>query len=487
MESKNKKIGIIFMILQAVATVWLLLSVYRLGMLPGNYFLALSVVLALVFLLCLFVELKGKRKKIIVKIISGILTIAMVAASFFVNEAATAMERIADVSEEMIQIDTVVVAVLAKDSAETLEDAAHYKFGVQYSLKGEEIKETVAAIKEELEKSIDTKEYVNIQEQLSGIFSGEVQAVIFNEAYMGILEEEFPEIETAIKIIYTKNIEKKVEIAQKQEEVQVEEETFIVYISGIDVYGSIKKTSRSDVNILAVVNPNTRQILLITTPRDYYVEFPGVTGGQRDKLTHAGIYGVDVSMATLGQLYGIEPDFYARVNFTSLVEMVDALGGVDVYSEYAFRRSEVSVSEGMNHFNGKEALAFSRERYQLPGGDFQRGKNQQAVITAMIQKATSPAILKGATGILESISGSVDTNMSIDQIQELVKEQLANPVSWDITSIAAEGKGDSQRCYSMPGRSLYVAWPVEESVNNIKLAIGMVKEGRSLKDVVGAE
>ena len=129
MESKNKKIGIIFMILQAVATVWLLLSVYRLGMLPGNYFLALSVVLALVFLLCLFVELKGKRKKIIVKIISGILTIAMVAASFFVNEAATAMERIADVSEEMIQIDTVVVAVLAKDSAETLEDAAHYKFG----------------------------------------------------------------------------------------------------------------------------------------------------------------------------------------------------------------------------------------------------------------------------------------------------------------------------------------------------------------------
>ena len=195
---------------------------------------------------------------------------------------------------------------------------------------------------------------------------------------------------------------------------------------------------------MAVVNPVSHQILLVTTPRDYYVEIPGVSGGQKDKLTHAGIYGVDASMSTLEQLYDTEIQFYARVNFTSLIEIVDALGGVDVESEYAFTTSGdsgrvVNVVQGTNHFNGEEALAFSRERQNVPGGDNQRGKDQQAVITAMIKKMVSPAILTGANGILNSVSGNVETNMSESQIQELIKTQLSDGVSWNITIHGGRG------------------------------------------------
>ena len=224
----------------------------------------------------------------------------------------------------------------------------------------------------------------------------------------------------------------------------------------------------------------------MTTPRDYYVEIPGVSGGQKDKLTHAGIYGVDASMATLEELYDTELEFYARVNFTSLIEIVDALGGVDVESEYAFTTSSdsgmvINVEQGTNHFNGEEALAFSRERQNVPGGDNQRGKDQQAVITAMIKKMVSPAILTGANGILNSVSGNVETNMSQSQIQELIKTQLSEGASWNITSMAAEGTGDNQYCYSYSGAPLYVMQPDQASVDAIKEAITAVENGETLE------
>ena len=273
----------------------------------------------------------------------------------------------------------------------------------------------------------------------------------------------------------------------KAAEIKVEDESFAVYISGIDVYGAIETNSRSDVNIIAVVNPTTHQILLVTTPRDYYVEIPGISGGAKDKLTHAGIYGVDASMATLGALYDTEIDFYARVNFTSLITMIDALGGVDVNSEQAFTTSYDSglvmdVAQGLNHFNGQQALAFSRERQNVDGGDFQRGKNQQAVITAMIKKAISPAILMGANGILESVGGNVDTNMSHEQIQELIKSQLASPAAWNIKSMAAEGTGDEQYCYSSGEALLYVTQPDMNSISAIQQAIDAVESGEILQD-----
>ena len=255
--------------------------------------------------------------------------------------------------------------------------------------------------------------------------------------------------------------------------IDVTEQSFNVYISGIDVYGEITTESRSDVNLIATVNPKTHKILLTTTPRDYYVTIPGVSGDYRDKLTHAGIYGIDTSIATLENLYTTEIPFYARVNFSSVIDIVDAMGGVDVESEVAFTTSKaagtvVEIKEGMNHLNGKEALAFVRERKAFPDGDHQRGKNQQALLTALIKKAMSPMILVQASEMIDSVVGNAETNMSEAQMKALIKMQLNDLEGWEIESVAATGDDSGkQYCYSYSGGPLYVCVPDEANVAEI--------------------
>lgn len=481
-SSLYKNIGIGLCAVQLVVSMVFMVAVFMLNMLPSKYLAVLAVVLVVALGIALITQMLSKGKAVAGKIYSVFISLILIIGSYYMFKTNGTVEEI---SGGNTKVDQMVVAVLADDPAENIEDAASYDFGVQYALKGDEVRQTVAAINEELGKEIQETEYRSVQEQATSLHNGDVKAIIYNEAYAGILEEEFGNFNDSIKVIYTYEIESKME--NKAAEVEVNDECFTVYISGIDVYGAIETNSRSDVNIMAVVNPDSHQILLVTTPRDYYVEIPGVSGGEKDKLTHAGIYGVDASMATLGALYDTEIDFYARVNFTSLVEMVDALGGIDVVSEQAFTTSEdtglvMDVVQGENHFDGKQALAFSRERTNVDGGDFQRGKNQQAVITAMIKKAISPAILMGANGILNSISGNVDTNMTQEQIQELIKNQLDEGASWNIKSMAAEGTGDEQYCYSSPGSLLYVAQPDEASITAIKSAVDAVQQGQLLDD-----
>lgn len=255
--------------------------------------------------------------------------------------------------------------------------------------------------------------------------------------------------------------------------IHVTQQPFNIYISGIDVYGEITTESRSDVNLIATVNPKTHKILLTTTPRDYYVTIPGVSGDSRDKLTHAGIYGIDTSIATLENLYTTEIPFYARVNFSSVIDIVDAMGEIDVESEVAFTTSKaagtvVEIKEGMNHLNGKEALAFVRERKAFPDGDHQRGKNQQALLTALIKKAVSPMMLVQASEMIDSVVGNAETNMSEAQMKAFIKMQLNDLEGWDIESVAATGDDSGkQYCYSYSGGPLYVCVPDDANVAEI--------------------
>lgn len=483
-DKKNKisrNVGLGIAGVQLIATIVFVAGLLRLNMLPNMYLAAIGILLLLFWGIILASQFFSKKNAITGKVISILISIILIVGSYFLFKTSG---TIANISGGDYKLDNVVVAVMADDPAEDIQGAADHTFGVQYSMNGDQITQTVEAINSELGTEITTREYDSLAEQAEALHDGEVDAIIYNEGYTGILEEAFEGYSENTKVIYTHSI--KSELENQSTDVQVKDESFSVYISGIDVFGAIETNSRSDVNIIAVVNPTSHQILLVTTPRDYYVEIPGVSGGEKDKLTHAGIYGVDTSMATLEQLYDTDLDFYARVNFTSLIEIVDALGGVDVESEYAFTTSYESgmvmnVSEGTNHFNGKEALAFSRERLNVPGGDNQRGKDQQAVITAMIKKMVSPAILTGANGILNSVSGNVETNMSESQIQELIKTQLSEGASWNITSMAAEGTGDNQYCYSYSGAPLYVMQPDQASVDAIKAAIDQVENGETLE------
>ena len=478
----SKEVGIILCGIQFAVTLVFIAALFVLNMLPMKYLGVIIGVLVFLWIIPLVSQLVSKKKAIAGKVLSVLMSIVLVMGSYYIFKTNGTVKAISGGDKK---VDKMVVAVLSTDPAEAIKDAGSYDFGVQYAMKGDDVKATVESINKEVGGDINTVEYKSLNEQASALHDGNVQAIIYNDAYTAILEEAFEGYSDNVKIIYTHEITSKLETAAA--EVEVDNDCFTVYISGIDVYGAIETNSRSDVNIIATVNPTTHQVLLVTTPRDYYVEIPGISGGQKDKLTHAGIYGVDASMATLAQMYDTQIDFYARVNFTSLVQMVDALGGVDVVSEQGFTTSDdsglvMNVVQGENHFNGQQALAFSRERMNVDGGDFQRGRNQQAVITAMIKKAISPAILTGANGILSSVSGNVDTNMSQEQIQELIKSQLADGAAWNIKSMSAEGTGDDQECYSSPGSVLYVTQPNQDSINTIKQAIDAVEKGEILPD-----
>lgn len=477
----SKRVGYVLATLQALATIAFMAMLFVLDMLPIKFIGVIGAVLFILLLLVFVTQWKSKQKAIAGKVFSVFMTIVLATGSYYLGVANGAVSKISGGGQK---IDKVVVAVLADDAAEKIEDAKDYNFGVQYNMGGKDVRATVDAINEEVGGQIQTTEYQSIPEQAQALHDGKVDAIVYNEGYAGVLEEGFEGYSENVKIIYSHSIKTKIENTVKKFEVT--EDTFSVFISGIDVFGAISTNSRSDVNIIATVNPKTHQVLLTTTPRDYYVEIPEVSGGSKDKLTHAGIYGVDASMATLEKLYDTEIDFYARVNFTSLIEIINTLGGVEVNSEYEFTTSYDSgmrfhVEKGLNKFNGKQALAFSRERQNIPGGDNQRGKNQQAVITAIIKKMISPTMLVKANGIINSVSGNVETNMSKDQIQELIKMQMSKGGAWNIYSVAAEGTGDKQACFSSGSMQLYVTQPDQSSVDNIKSLIDRVEQGEVLE------
>ena len=264
---------------------------------------------------------------------------------------------------------------------------------------------------------------------------------------------------------------------------KITKEPFVVYLSGVDNRGELTEKARSDVNILAVVNPTTKQAALINTPRDYYVDLAGTDS--KDKLTHAGLYGVETSMATLGNLYGVNVEHYLRINFAGFINIIDAIGGVDVYSDQAFTSvgspgyyDPTTFAEGWNHLDGKSALAFARERHAFKTGDIQRGINQMKVIDAMVNKLKSPALLMGFSKLMDAAADCFVTSLSQEQISALVRMQLGDLANWDIQSYTVTGSGaKSTKCYSAKGQSLYVMKPDENSVNEAKALIAAVLGG----------
>ena len=264
---------------------------------------------------------------------------------------------------------------------------------------------------------------------------------------------------------------------------KITKEPFVVYLSGVDNRGELTEKARSDVNILAVVNPSTKRVALINTPRDYYVDLAGTNS--KDKLTHAGLYGVETSMATLGNLYGVNVDQYLRINFAGFISIIDAVGGVDVYSDQEFTSvgspgyyDPTTFAEGWNHLDGKSALAFARERHAFASGDIQRGINQMKVIDAMMNKIKSPTVLMSFSKLMDAVSDCFVTSLSQEQISALVRMQLASLSDWDIQSYTVTGtSGKSSQCYSAKGQSLYVMKPDENSVNQAKELIASVLGG----------
>ncbi|HEM6216797.1 TPA: LCP family protein [Streptococcus suis] len=306
------------------------------------------------------------------------------------------------------------------------------------------------------------------------MINGESQAMVFNGVFTNILENEDPDFSSKVRKIYSFKVTQTVDTATKQ----VSGDSFNIYISGIDTYGPISSVSRSDVNIIMTVNRATHKILLTTTPRDSYVAIADGGQNQYDKLTHTGIYGVNASVHTLENLYGIDISNYIRLNFTSFLQLIDLVGGIDVENTQEFTSGGYNFPVGTVHLDAEQALIFVRERYSLANGDNDRGKNQEKVIAALIKKLSSPENLRNYQAILNSLEDSIQTDISIETIIGLVNTQLESGTQFTVESQALVGNGRTDLpSYAMPDSQLYMMEINQDSLEQAKASIQSVLDG----------
>ncbi|MDO4306325.1 MAG: LCP family protein [Eubacteriales bacterium] len=453
-------------------------------LLPAKY---LAIVCGVLILLVLVVYLLVRKLRHKVPFVIGIVLMLLVVVfmgfgSLYIYKTVNTIDNITGVNTEVAQIG---VYVLSDDAAESINDAAGYTFGILSSLDRESTDDTVSQLNAELPNSIQTQEYMTLTELADAILRGQTGAIILNQAYLDVLDEMdgYDNFSSLVREITTKHVETVIERTEPQRVVDTgnsntNDMVFTLYISGIDTRGAMTAKSRSDVNIIATVNTKTKQILLVSTPRDYYVPL-SISNGAPDKLTHAGIYGINVCMDTLGMLYEEDINYYFRLNFGGFVNIIDALGGITINSDYDFDSKNITgyhFNQGENFVNGEQALVFARERYAFTEGDRQRGRNQMAVIEGVIKKALSPDLLRNYTSVLSGIEGSFETNVPYDMIASLVRDQLNDGGNWNVVSYSVDGTGDTQKPYSMSQKA-YVMVPDYTTVDKAKALMDQVRNG----------
>lgn len=457
---------------QLVIAVLFVGQLLAMNILPTKYLVAIVAVLVIEGVFALLAS-----RKVWVMVMMFIISLIISAVMFYAYGAIKEVDRsvtqiTTGADEEIIRMSIVVL-----NDSEVTELTNMSQFTIAY-INDNDYEACQKVMKDITEAAGDVtfSEFSDYMTAVDALYNKTVDAVIMNHAYIDVLKdmENYKDFDTATKIISSSDIVTRVNIVKPEEKDQLD--SFVIYISGIDTYGSVNTLSRSDVNILAAVNTKTKEILLVNTPRDYYVPLP-ISRGVKDKLTHAGIYGVKTSMGTLEMLYGIEVNYYLRMNFTGFTDIIDALGGVDVYSEYEFTsyHGKFNFTKGYNHLNGAQALGFARERYSFPTGDHQRGKNQMEIVKAMIKKLATPEILYNYTEVLDSIAGTFQTNMSSEDIYSLVRTSLDDMSNgWKVESYAVTGTGSMSTTFSMPNFSAYVMVPNEATVNEAKSKINAV-------------
>jgi LCP family protein required for cell wall assembly len=411
-----------------------------------------------------------RKKKLLVGI-SILLTIIVIVVSMIMSflfiRAAQIIGNITHVDDEICDY---AVVVLKSSKYKKLKEIKDKDVGVIENFDGD-YKKAINNLEDKVD--INTKEYDNALMLANNLLSKDIEVIFLDENYISILDEGINGFEDKIRILDVIEIKNK-KTNQTFKEIDMDNDSFNIYISGIDTYGSINTVSRSDVNIIATVNPKTSKILLTSIPRDMYVPLAG-KDGLNDKLTHAGVYGIDTSIKTIENFLDIDIDYYVRINFNSLISLVDYLGGIDVYSDYEFRSGDRTYTKGLNkNLNGEEALAFSRNRYSFVDGDRQRGRNQEKVIEAIINKVTVSKDINTYLNLLSTLEKSFQTNMSKDNINEIISKQIENNYKWDITSADINGSDYMDYTYSYPWQKLYVMIVNEDSLNSAKERINRI-------------
>ena len=473
-----------------ITIIVIMLSVVFMGLLamtkmvPTIYMLIIGIVLAVIAaIIWLLVWHTRYTGRFIGGTVLAVIMIAILAfGGFYINKTRSA---ISNISGETTEVTQMAVYVKSDDAADSVEATAGYTYGILSSLDRENTDGAVAHLNSQFGTEVQTKEYAGLTELADGILNGEVNAMLLNSGYLSVYEDMdgYTDFSTKIKEVGTVDVESTIQSAEESTPIEPITtanggKVYTIYLSGIDTRGEMTAKSRSDVNIIATVNTDTHEILLVSTPRDYFVPL-SISGGAPDKLTHAGIYGIDVCMDTLGMLYDIDINYYFRINFGGFVKVIDALGGITVNSDYDFDSKNIlgyHFNKGENYLNGEQALIFARERYAFQEGDRQRGKNQMEVIRGVVKKALSPEILTSYSSILSSLDGCFGTNITYEEIAQILQQQLTNGGDWTIVSYSVNGTGATEKPYSMSQKA-YVMVPDYNTVDKAKSLMEKVRNG----------
>lgn len=469
---KKKNIfGLIISVLLILTSLVLFYFINKLNILETKYLILLGAVLILIYALVLFKILRKKTRKWSRAFFYIISIVLIIVYSIGIKYIATTINFFENLTNGSTEKQTYSVLVLNDSGYEEIGDLSNKSIG--FLSTNPNLEQAKSKFNSKTGLTYEEKDE-NITDLISDLNNKNLDAIVLDNSIVTLLEENQEKFIENTKVIYTYTIY--INKINKSKKVDVTKDSFIFYISGSDTRDTISDTDRSDVNIVAVVNPKVHKILLVNIPRDVYVQLHG-TNGAKDKLTHAGIYGVDMSVSTIEDFLDISINYYAKVSFATLINSVDVMGGIDINSSVAFTASsnkKCSFSKGTQHVYGECALAFSRERKALSAGDYSRGENQQQVITAMINKLSNPSVLVKYDDILNAIDGSFETNMTYNEITSLIKSQLTSASNWDIESTSIGGNGGYDVTYSMGSQKLYVTYPSEESIENAQAKINEV-------------
>ena len=483
-----------------VLTAFLIWEIVKLGMLPENMLMIGCVIILVIAALVMVLQLgftRGTASKIILTTVTVMMILVYGTGTYYISKASGLLGNVTDFGNETT---TTVQVIALKDSGITSEKDLEGK--TVGSLKSISLASTQALIQDLSGKGVtfQDKQYDNIQGMVNGLYDKEVPAIILNDAYRGNIndleDEKFKNFGTDTQVVYTYTY--KTENKSTTNSVDdITKNPFTVLISGVDSRDGFAESSRSDVNMLATINPVTKTVLLTSIPRDYYVttvceEDAGCQNGAKDKLTHTGLHGTETTKKTIENLLGVDINYTAKVNFTSVVNLVDALGGIDVnvkpglavdhfYTNDYFG-TDYGVTEGINHLNGQAALCYARERYAYQEGDRQRVKNQQEVLMAIVKKATSPSVIGNYPALMDALSGAFQTDLSQDEIQSLIQFQLKEMPDWQFITYSLDGQGSTEFCAEL-GNSASVMIPDNETVVTAKKRIEAVIEGKSAEEV----
>lgn len=501
-QENKKSIGfmifaIILSVILVIFTGGLIYQIIKLQILPDNILIPIILVLillTLIFVLLINFSTHGLVSKILCSLMVVVLSAVYGLGNYYLYSTNTTLETVTDQGNKAK--NTVSVVVLNSSGLENVNSLEGSKLGVLKTIGNETTKKSLTDLKKN-NVTYTKKTYDNMLGMLKALYDGEVDAIVLNEAYRSNVcdLEDYANFNNDTKVIhktvyYTKENSSSLAVSD------ITSKPFNILISGNDSFGSLDENSRSDVDMLVTINPVTSTILLTSIPRDSYVKEVcndyACNYGVYDKLTHTGIYGVDTTKDTIENLLDIDINYVYRVNFTSMIDIVDALGGVDVtvpegmaVSKFYTNSNLEGVHEGENHLDGKRALAYSRERKAYLDGDLQRARNQQQVLQAMFKKATSPEIIKNYTSLLKALIGAFDTNMTTKEITSFIKYQIQAKPSWKFEQFVLKGDNDLRMSAEL-GNEVSVVILYDSYINIAHDKIQAVLDGQS-SDTVEAD